>query len=227
MIRRGEPEHDRSGDEGAIASTVGPGDQKPQQDRHQREVEGVGLGVRADLPDDPGQGQPDARHHAEERGPGQRPHQVDRHGRCDRDGQTSEQVHAEGRLAERAQQHIRHPAKDHVRGEARRVGDAHHRGDGLELGRVPEPEPGHHREACGDERDESDEDRWQPRHGGPGHHPRMRPHMTPQALTAIETTTSPITRGIAQTRRRARSTSHEDPIAMRTSANGTTSLLNR
>ena len=61
----------------------------------------------------------------------------------------------------------------------------------------------------------------------PGHHPRMRPHITPHALTAMETTTSPITRGIAQTRRRARSTSHEDPIAMRTSANGTTSLLNR
>ena len=48
-----------------IADAVLPADEQAQEDRHEREVEGVRVGVRADRPDDRGQREPDPRGDAE------------------------------------------------------------------------------------------------------------------------------------------------------------------
>ena len=54
-----------------------------------------------------------------------------------RDAEQRQDVHPEGRLAERRQEEVHDPAKEHVRRVARRVGRAHDRQDRLELAGVP------------------------------------------------------------------------------------------
>ena len=80
---------------------------------------------------------PEAGQHAEDRGAGQRPDEIDRDAGRDGDAQCGEQVHPERRLAERLEDDRGQPAEDDVGREAGRVGRAEQRRDGLELARCP------------------------------------------------------------------------------------------
>ena len=82
-----------------------------EEDGDEGDVQRVGLRLACRSTIDAGQGEADARHDAQRQGPGERPHEVDRDHRRDRDAQSGEQVHPEGRLAERAEQDVREPAQ--------------------------------------------------------------------------------------------------------------------
>ena len=227
MVAGREPEYDRRRHEGPVPSPFLPGHQESQQDGAQCEVQGVRLRLGTDLPDDARKREAEPRHDPEKGRSRQRPDEVDRDRGGRRYAQAREQVHAERRVAERAQEDVRDPREQDVGREAGRMGCAEHRRDDLQLGGIPVADARQHGEPLGDERHDADRQRGQPPPGRPAHHPRMRPQMTPHALTVADRTMRPIASGIAQAARRARSTSQEKPMATRTSANGRTSLLNR
>ena len=106
-----------------------------------------------------------------------------------RDGHADgrEQVHPEGRFAERLEHDRGEPAEQDVGREAGRVGGAHQRRDRLELGRVPERDTGLQRQRGG----RRSAIRPTPTGGARrvrsrGHHPSRRPHATPHRLIASD-----------------------------------------
>ena len=153
----------------------------------------------------------------------QRGDEVDRDASRRGHAQTGQQVHAEGRLAERLQDDRRHPAEEHVGREPGRVRGAHQVTYGLELCRVPEVDAGEHRHARGNEFHEGD------RGGDPDapderHHPSRRLQATPHRLIATDATISSAVSAIPQARRLA---NRSAPSATSRRAKGATSLLNR
>ena len=120
----------------AVAPGV-PGHQQQEEQRGQRDVEHVWVGVSREPPEQlcPGQQQPG--------GEGDHPpagQDLD-HGRCSGDGggreDRLEQVHPEGRIAEGLEHDRGEPAEDHVARVAGGMGGAEDRPDRLELRRVP------------------------------------------------------------------------------------------
>ena len=192
-----------------------PLDEEPQEDRYEREVEGVRLGVRGDRPDDRGQGHRQPGGDPERHSAGQPPDEVDGEAGRHRQAQPGQEVHPERRLAERLEDDRRKPADQDVGREAGRMGRAHERPDDLQLARVPERHAGKHRQPGrkkGDERDR--ERRAKP---GSGHHPSDRLQTTPHRLIASDATTRLMARSMPHLRRTA---SRSNPSATSSSANG-------
>ena len=147
-----------------------------------REVERMGLGVRADRPGAGARPSPS---------PARTPSAVERvrvrariDGRAGRrpEADRRQEVHPERRVAERLQDDRGEPGEDHPGREAGRVGRAQQRADGLVFGRVPVPEARHERQAG---RREHDDPTAIGRDGGheaaqDGHHPRSAPRPRPR-----------------------------------------------
>ena len=197
---------------------------QPQQEQHgscQVDMQCVRIGARRDPPG----------HRRQDEGqPGQKPERPApgrTGGACGQQAagssyeQRRKQVGSIGLLPEWLQQHRREPGQERVGGVARRMGDAEHWPDRLELGRVPDPYIGQQGGHVNRQRDHEDDARRQQvaAPGGGRHHPRVTPQYTPQALTAIDAATSPT--DIQPTPSRAM------PRATRIVANGAKSLLNR
>jgi hypothetical protein len=118
--------------------------------------------MEADPPDERGQGEAETRRDAEHDRPAEDPDEV-RGDRCRHgDAQAGEQVHPEGRLAERREQDVRDPAEQHERRVAGRVGRAEEWCDRLQLGGIPEPDARQHAHACREECDGADAERREP-----------------------------------------------------------------
>ena len=172
-----QPEDERRGDEEAVAPIGGlgragvrvPRDQQPEQDRDEREVERVRLGVGPDRPGDRGQGHGDPGRDPEDEPAGQRPDEIDGDPGGDRQADRREEVHPERGLAERLEDDRREPAEQDVGREARRMGGAEERRHRLELARVPELDPGQQRRPGRSERDEGGQQRRQEPRARVGH----------------------------------------------------------
>ena len=225
MVADGQPEDDRRGEQVAVAPVAvgrrrasGPvashSTRSQSSDRHERQVERVRLGVGRDRPGDRGQGQPDAGRDPERQPAGQRAHEVDREAGRHGEAQPGQQVHPEGRLAERLEEDRGQPAEQDVGREAGRVGGAQQRRDGLQLAGVPVRDTGQHRQHGGREGDERDDGGGQP---ASGHHPGDRLQMTPQGLIEGDATTRLMARSMPHLRRTA---SRSNPSATRTVVGG-------
>ena len=94
---------------------------------------------------------------------GEAPDEPNRGRRRDGDAEQREDVHPEGRLAERGQEDVGDEAEQDVRRVARRVGRAQDRQDRLELAGVPEPDTGHEPRPDDQDDDEGHEQRRQGR----------------------------------------------------------------
>ena len=205
VVAEGEPE-DRGGcDQEAVAAIAGPvsvvgvgivvpsaqavvpGDEQPQEDRHEREVERVRLGVGGHRPSGRHQREADAGRDAKDQPAGQASDEVDCDAGRDGDADGREEVHHECRFAQRLEDDRRQPADQHVGRETCGMGRAHQGRDRLQLAGVPERDAGQEGERGGHEGDQPDQQR-----GGQAlssHHPSNRLHMTPHRLIASDTTT--------------------------------------
>ena len=177
VIADRQREDERRGHEEAVAPIGGlgrprvrvPGDQQPEQDRHEREVERVRLGVGPDRPGDGGEGHGDAGGDAQDEPAGQGPDEIDGDRGGDRQADRREEVHPERRLTERLEDDRGEPAEQDVGREARRMGGAEERRHRLELARVPELDPGQQRRPGRSERDEGGQQRRQEPRARVGH----------------------------------------------------------
>jgi hypothetical protein len=163
-------------------------------------VQGVRLGVRGDRPREGCQGETDPGGDPERDPAGQGPDEVDRDTSRDRQAQPGEQVHPEGRVAERLQDHRREPAQQDVGREPGRMGGAQDGRDDLQLTGIPERDPGQHRDPGSDEGDGRDADRSE--QADAPHHPGARLQSTPRALTARDTTIRDMAGSMPYLRRR-------------------------
>ena len=210
MVADGQPEDDRRGKQVAVAPVAWDGvgradppvplDQEPEQDRHERQVKGVRLGVGGDRPGDRGQGHRDAGRDPDRQPTGKSPHEVDREAGRHGQAQAGQQVHPKGRLAERLEDDRRQPAEEDVGREAGRVRGAQQRRDGLQLAGVPVRDAGQHRQHRGHEGDERDDRGGQP---ASVHHPGDRLQMTPQGSIEGDATTGLMARSMPHLRRTA------------------------
>ena len=165
-----EPEDDRRRDQPAVrarvdrrprpavaADAVVPADEQPEQDRDEREVEDVRVGVRADRPGDRRQRRARGR-----RRPRGRRERVSARTRSTVTAAATPRQTAESRfirnavVAERLEHDRGEPAQEDVGREARRVGRAQDGPDRLELPGVPERDAGQQREAREGERHDAD-----------------------------------------------------------------------
>ncbi len=169
MVADREPEDDRRGDQPAIrarvagrprpvvaADPVVPADEQAEQDRDQRQVEDMRVGVRADRPGQGRQGEREARGDPDGDRARQRPDQVDRHRGGDPEAHRRQQVHPERLVAERLEQRPGEPAQQDVGRESGRMRGAEDGSHRLELPGVPERDAGQQREAREGERHDAD-----------------------------------------------------------------------
>ncbi len=228
VIAEREGEDDGGADEvpvGAVgpAPTL-PGDEQPQEDGDEGEVERVCLGVGGDRPGDRGQRHRHPGGHPDGQPAGQPTNEVDAHPGRDRQADGGQQVHPERRLSECLECHGCDPADQDVRREPGRVRRPHERSHGLQLTGIPERQPREQGGPGGREGDHADEPRGQDADPTLVHHPRIRLQSTPQALTATDRTTTLIPASMPHLWRTA---IRSNPSATRSSANGAASLLNR
>jgi hypothetical protein len=173
-----------------------PVDEEHQEEGGEHEMEAVGVGVRPDRPGDWGEGQHDPGREGQPRASREAVDEDDAQARAGRKAERVEQVHPEGRLAERLEHHRRHPPEDHPRREARRVSGPQQRPDGLELAGVPERDArqqGRGRDEQGDQGGpghSQDEPSVDPPPALKRHHPRRWPQATPQVTIPIESAMS-------------------------------------
>ena len=150
-----------------LPDALRPGDQQEEQERREEEVERVRVGPLRRPPGDRCAGQQQAGGDSRDGPPGQPLHrggdEAPGSGHQDR----GEQVDPEGRVAERGQDDAGGPREQHVRRKPRGMRDPQDRPDGLELGRVPEPDGRHE---CREVQREGDHE------GADGtHHPSTTP----------------------------------------------------
>jgi len=172
MVRDGHAEHRGSREQPPVRHAIGPRlaalvaradprlppDEQQHDQRDEREMQGVRVGVGGDAPGDRGRRKPEPRGRRDgERRP-QPAGDGDGGARGDRDEDRRQEVHPEGRIAQGHEDDRGQPAEQHVRRKAGRVHHAEQRPDGLGFSSVPEPDArqqGRSREA---EREQADDD---------------------------------------------------------------------
>ena len=198
--RRGRSDVARRAPVVAAATRAVPADQQPEQDRHERQVERMRLGVGRDRPGDRGQGQPDAGRDPEDRAAGQGPDEVD--GDAGGDREARPEAGSSGRPARRTAGGGPTPAS---RGGRRSGSPSGARCPGA--GRPPGARrcPRTRRRAASPARpptraiDADDDGRREPR-ASAAHHPSDRLQATPHRLIASDATTRPMARGMPHLR---------------------------
>ena len=122
----------------AVALSVAPHDEQQQQDRGEEQVEGVGIGVQADRPDLRADRERDADADADDEAAGEvrvpvaptMPH-------APATSSAESMFARSAALPNGCRTTDASQSEQRVRRVAGRVGDAEHRAEGLELGRVP------------------------------------------------------------------------------------------
>ena len=151
--------------EPAIGSPPLPAEEEGEEERRQRDVEPVRVGMGGQPPGE--------RERAEDKAGGEGEQRASRqltdedHGERRRAcrQERRQQVHPERRLAERREDDRGEPAEDDVGRVAGRVGGAQDRADGLELTGVPEGDARQEGRPGEPERDDGRDRRCQPNHG--------------------------------------------------------------
>ena len=181
MVADRQPDDDRGGEQqpigpvrvgrridgrihGAAAPGILPVDEQPQDDRKEREVERVRIGMGPDRPDDRRQHDRDAGDDTEQERPAHAPGEVDGERPTDPDEDRRQHVRPQRRLAEGLEKHGREPPDEDVRRVAGRMSGSHQREHHLELCGVPEPEARHQPPDAHREGEQSDTDRSDRRH---------------------------------------------------------------
>ncbi len=160
MVAQRQAEDDGRRHEPACVAAIGvpaplsPPHEQEQQQGDEGEVERVGIRAKADAPDGGGECQSDTGRQREESPPRELDHHRGGEAAGGRDEQRGEEVRSQRFVAEWLEQDRRQPGEQRVAGIAGRVGDAEHRSDGLELGRVPERDVGQEGAHLEGERDE-------------------------------------------------------------------------
>ena len=142
MISESHAERDRRGKQPPIRGQAFPDsflplDEEEQQERHEEQVKGVRICAQGNRPGLTGQGQREARGHADQQSTGQPGHGHSHQGDRPGDEKRGQQVRPQGLVAERLEEDGRDPGEHRVRRVAGWVGDPEHRTDRLELGLCP------------------------------------------------------------------------------------------